>query len=273
MCQLNLYLVPKNVPEDNIINIFEKHDLYISKEIYYKFNEPLENYEFYSANLGCDCSSIISRLEEEDFSSFEDYKIRKKAEDINKLNKVKKLRASQGYKTKVRAFEKQRDKLWEVLDNFSEHIADYEAEERERIFALNIQEEEKSRMLHEILYPKLTEMYRTLESNKEYQNVYKEYRGYIAENADLQESIYYDIEEKEKNIAEYDFSDLHNQFSDLKNTYIEVLKLTNEIGVYPFWQDGEPLEIKGKRQVMIQNLTIEDLIFLPYRNLLQIRGW
>lgn len=272
MCQLNLYMVPKSVPKEEVISIFEKHNLYIIKDSYYKFNDLARNYEFYSANSGCDCSSIISRLREENVSNFNAYKIRKKNEEIEKLNKMKRLKTSKEYDTKVKEFENQRDKLWDVLESFSKHIDDYETEEQEKIFKSNLKQEEQIKMIHEILYPKVNEMYKTLEKNKEYQNALKEYQNYIIKNTDLNYSIYYDIKEKEKTVYEYDFSDFYEQFSNLKDAFIDVLKLAKEIYIYPFWQDEDLLEIKDERQVMIENLNIEDLIFLPYKNLLQIEA-
>lgn len=100
-------------------------------------------------------------------------------------------------------------------------------------------------MIHEILYPKVNEMYKTLENNKEYQNALKEYQNYLIKNTDLNYSIYYDIKEKEKTVYEYDFSDFYEQFSNLKDAFIDVLKLAKEIYIYPFWQDEDLLEIKG----------------------------
>lgn len=135
-----------------------------------------------------------------------------------------------------------------------------------------MKQEEQIKMIHEILYPKVNEMYKTLENNKEYQNALKEYQNYLIKNTDLNYSIYYDIKEKEKTVYEYDFSDFYEQFSNLKDAFIDVLKLAKEIYIYPFWQDEDLLEIKDERQVMIENLNIEDLIFLPYKNLLQIEA-
>lgn len=270
MCQLNLYMVPKSVSKEEIINIFEKYNLYISGNSYYKLDEFVESYEIYAANCGCDCRSIISSLQDVNVSNFDEYKIKKKNEDTEKLNKMKNLKDSKDYETKVKEFENNRNKLWEIVDNFSKHIRDYEIQEKEKIFALNLKEDEECKMMDEILYPKLNEMHEVIYKSKEYNNALEEYQDYITKNADLNESTYYDIEENEKTINEYDFSDLHDQFSDLKNIFTEILKLTKEIYIYPFWQDDEPLEIKDKRQIVIENFSIEDLVFLPYRNLLQI---
>lgn len=180
MCQLNLYIVPKGVPKEEVISIFEKHNLYIIQNSHYNLNNLARNNEFYFTGSGCDCSSIISKLREENDSNFNSYKIRKKNEDIEKLNRMKRLKTSKGYKTKVKS--------------------------------------------------------------------------------------------DEKIVNEYEAINFDQQFSDLKNIFTDVLKFAKEIYIYPFWQDGELLEIKGERQVTIENLNIEDLIFLPYKNLLQIKA-
>jgi len=263
-------MVPENVQAEKIIGIFEKHNLSISVESHYKLDDLADSYEIYSTNCHCDCDSIISRLQEKNVSSFDEYKIKKKEEDIKKLNRMKNLKSDKDYEIRVKEFENERDKLFEVLNNFSKYISDYETEETENILALNLKEEEQTKMFYEILYPKRNEMYKELDNNKEYQNAIKKYHDFLSENSDLFESTYYNIEDFEKTITEYDFNDFIYQFSNLKNIYSEILELTDEICIYPFWQDAESLEIKDKRQVDIQNLNIDELVFLPYRNLLKI---
>jgi len=269
-------MAPKNVPAEEIISIFEKYNLNTSMASYYKIDEMAERYEFYSTSCHCDCNSIISRLQNENVSSFDAYKIKKKNEDTEKLNRMKEVKANKDYEKRVKEFENERDRLWELLDSFSKNIIDYETEETEKILALNLQDEEQSKMFNEILYPKLNEMHKELDSNKEYQNTLKEFRDFLAENTDLDNSIYYNIADFEKTINEYDFSDFIDQFNSLKNTFREILELADEICIYPFWQDREPSEIKNKRQVVLQNLNIDDWVFLSYRNLLKIvsvREW
>jgi hypothetical protein len=90
-------------------------------------------------------------------------------------------------------------------------------------------------------------------------------------NSDLEDSIYYDIAVNERIISEYDFSDYNEKYIKLKNIYGELLNLVAEICIYPFWQDGKADVINERRQVEFELLRIEDLVFLPYRNLLTIR--
>lgn len=282
MCQLNLYIVPSNIPEEEIIKIFEKYKLNISVESDYNLNELEEKFKFYSNSYHCDCDSIISRLQKEDASSFENYKIKKKNDDIEKLNKMKMLKPTdelKNYKRKYRKLSNQIDRLIEVLDRFREPIVDYEIKEREKIYALNLQDEEKSKMIEEILNPKLEEMNKKLENKVEYQNVLKDFNDnenklvdFVSKNKDLNDTMIYNIADFEKRIAEHDFSDFICQFKNLKNLYKDLLKLSDKIYIYPFWQNDEAIEVKGVRQVDINNLDIEDLVFLPYNNLLKIES-
>lgn len=272
MCQLNLYMITKNVSNGEVISIFEKYNLFISVEDYYKLDDIVETYTLYSDSYHCDCNSIISRLQEESVSSFDAYIVKKKAEDIDKLNRMKTLKASKNYKTKVKEFENQKDKLWEVIERLNQEILDYENEETEKIFALDLQDENKYKMLDEILYPKLRKMRKELGNKIEYQNALKNYEDYLFQNRDLSESIYYNIADFESKIAKYDFSDFLDEFNNLKNAYYEILKLADEICIYSFWQDENALSIEGQRQVEIQDLSIDDLVFLPYRNLLKIKS-
>lgn len=213
MCQLNLYIVPKTVPQDQIINIFQRYNLFIEEHRYHKLDYFDEGYSLFASKGACDCGSIISKLQEEKVDSFEFYKVKKKQEDVEKLNRIKELKASKDYKKKVKEFTKQRDKFWETMDDFSKHIHDFETKETERIFELKLQ------------------------------------------------------------IVEYDFSDFYEQFNNLNNAIIETLKIAKEIYIYPFWQNDEPLELKGERQVILKNLKIEDLVFIPYNNLLKVTSF
>lgn len=272
MCQLNLYMVPKKITTQKVMDIFEKNHLEVIVSEYYKIDEFVDSYEFYCTSYHCDCNSIISRRQEEDFSSFEEYKEKKKEEDLEKLNRIKTLKSSKGYDIRARELEEKSNTLFELANEHRKHIDDYEVEESERIASLNLQEEERTKMFNEIFLLKLSKLHNELENNKEYQKAMKEYYEFLTENDEMFESIYFNIEEFEKRIEEYDYNDFIEEFYSLKNICTEVLKVADEICIYPFWQNEEPLGLKEIRQVEIKNFCIEDLNFLPYKNLLKIKA-
>jgi len=189
---------------------------------------------------------------------------------MQKLSKIKTLKGDKDYNIKVKEYENERDRLWNVVEEFSKYIHDYENKETKKILALNLKKKETMK-LHEELSSKLGDMLQELDENKDYQKALKEYNQFVNENSDLGDSTYYNIEEHEKKINEYDFNDFYDEYNNLKNIYMEVLKLEEEICIYPFWQDEEAIDIESRRQVTIENLDIDDLLFLPYNNLLIIK--
>lgn len=268
MCQLNLYMVSKNISTKEVVSIFNKNGWYISKESYYKINELEEKYEFYSEGY-CDCKSIISTLKDETVSTFDEYKIKKKNADVEKLSRMRKIKGMKDYKVRVKELENKRDKLFKIIENFFMEIEDYESKEGDKIRNLNLSDEE-NKIYRERLHVKLDDMFKRVEETKEFQDASGNYHNFINQNRDLNDSIYYDIDEHEKIINEYDFSDFYDEYNSLKDTYSEILEYSEEVCIYPFWQDGKTIEIKNRRQVKFSNLDINDLIFLPYRTMLTI---
>ncbi|WP_026477690.1 hypothetical protein [Alkaliphilus transvaalensis] len=271
MCQLNLYLVPKNIPAKKIISIFEKYNLSTSIDCYNIIDSLADDYTFYSTSSHCDCDSIISRLQNAKVSSFDMYKRKKQEKGIKKLNNIKKLKSNKNYNKIVKEFEAERDQLWGRIESFSQHIKDYEIEESKKISALNPSDEERSRMYDELIYSKTNEMFKELNNDKEYQNVLKEYQDFLTINADLDDSISNSIAELEKTLND-DLNGFVNQFNIFNNVCREILELTDQICIYPFWQDGQSLEVENTRHVLYENFNIDHLVFQPYRNLLKIGG-
>lgn len=267
MCQLNLYLVPKSVPEEEVINSIEKHVKGIA-ESKYIIDALANSYNFY-CGYGCDCHSYVSRLQDEEAGSFDEFKAKKKDEDIKKLARMKSLKESEDYQQRIDKFNYEKDAVWARVESFTSPIEAYRDEQIEMLTSLNLQEKEELEQLY-LIAAKEKEMFDEVESIKEYQAAYKVYQDYMKANADLRESARYDIEENEKLVAEYDFGDYYEEFKNLRNIFAEVLKIADEICLYPFWMDEGPMEIKGERQVDIEDLKIDDLVFLPYKNLLKI---
>lgn len=264
-------MVPKSIAAKDVINTFQKYNLDIGEiTCYYKINKLEESYKFYSTNCHCDCGSIISKLQNENVHSFDEYKIKKKEEDIEKLNVMKKLKSNKDYEGRVKEFQAKWHELLDIVEDFKKHIGDYQTEEFERALALNLGDEELSKRFNDVVYPKTNEMYAELENNQEYKNACKKFEDFMKENNDLNDSIYMNIEEFEKEINEYDFSNFMEEFNNLKSICSEILELADEICIYPLWQDGEPLIIKNNKEVAFENLSINDLVFMSYRNILKV---
>lgn len=271
MCQLNLYIIPKTVPVGEAIKIFKKSGLNISLETSYEIDALTEDYNLYSTNGHCNCNSVISNLQDDDSTSFNEYKIKRKREDIEKLNRMKVLKSTDDYDERLKKYVIERDRLWGIADDFRAYIHDFETEEFQKIQDLNLPGSEQVKMFDEVLVPKLKEMQNELEKNEEYQKAFNVYKDFSRQNSNLEESIYYDVEKYEEIVANYNFDNFYNEYSSLKNAFEEVLKLGEDVCVYPFWQDGEPMEIKDRRIVNIDSLDIDNLVFLSYRTLLVVK--
>jgi len=160
----------------------------------------------------------------------------------------------------------------EALEGFHRHIFDYESRESERISCLNLQDEETIKEFNKAYLLKLKELHSELTQNEEYQNAMKKYSEFLSENSDLFESTYFNIEEFEKEIIENEYEDSYKEFCNLKYIYTKILEVAEEICIYPFWQNEELLNIGEIRKICIESLCIEDLIFLPYKDLLKIKS-
>ncbi|SHJ10028.1 hypothetical protein SAMN02745163_01304 [Clostridium cavendishii DSM 21758] len=270
MCQLNLYMIPKNIPREKVISVFKKNNFYIREESYYKFDDLSEKYEFYHISSHCDCNSIISRLQEENVNSFEEYKVKKKLEDTDKLSRMKKIKCSKDYKKKARKFKKQKEKLRNRAYRLHDIVSDWTDEEIEWGLEKFLVSEELEKIRSANRFEKLNRLFREIEKEKEYKKAFGRYNEYMDKNKDLFDSIYYNISKYQKEIAEYDFSDFNEGYEQLQNLYRDILKLTNEICVYPFWQNEEQIKIEDRKEVKIEDLSVDDLVFLPYRNILKV---
>jgi hypothetical protein len=259
-------MVPKAVPPEEVINIFKKFGLNVVSETYYKIDNLIEEFNLYSTKAHCDCGSIISKLQDERCNSFDEYKLKKKGEDLEKLNNMKTLKDRYDYETTLNDYMNERNRLWNIVNSFKPYIQKFQMEEYERIKKLNIEKAEKVKMIDEMLRSKHGDS----EKNQEYQKASKTYRDFLKGNSDLEESIDYDIEKNESVIADYKFEDFYEEYNDIKSAFTEILKLTKEICVYPFYQDNEKMVIVERRQVRIDSLEIDNLTFLPYRSLLVV---
>ncbi len=237
---------------------------------HYKVADMKENYKFYSTMNHCDCRSKISNLQNENIQSFDSYKRKKRSENVKKLEYMKILKSDENYEEIVTEFEERRDFLLSKVENLRKHIGYYEIQELEKAQELSLTEEELSNRLNDVVYPRISELRRELENTIEYQDASKEFQDFMNINRELGDSIYINIEEFENQINEYDFNDFIEEFTTLKDIFNEILQISTEICIYPFWQDGEVLEVNNKREVSYANLIIDDLVFLAYNNFLNI---
>lgn len=123
------------------------------------------------------------------------------------------------------------------------------------------------------LYNKTSKMRSKTEKSIESKIIAKEYMKFLKDNNLMNLSDYYynNINERKNIIENTDYTDIHIEYNEYKKIFIEMLELVDEISIYPFWQNINKLKVKGIKEVYINDLKIEDLVFHPYHHLLTIK--
>ena len=63
------------------------------------------------------------------------------------------------------------------------------------------------------------------------------------------------------------------EFSEIKASIESILELTNEVKIYSFWQDGDPLIVNNETEISLSEFTEDKAIYLKYHDLLTIRKY
>lgn len=246
MCQLNIYMLKNNVNDEDVSKCFEygKYCQNISIQI----DKLSEGYKSYCNNFFmCDCNSILCKLKDKKglYDSYEDYFEKTKAEQLNQLYEI-------------------RDFL--LLPNSKETLEKFK-NECELVFQKTLNEPLKNNGNQTFeVGPKMNEYQEFLAKNKFLWNA----NLYCLEkNSD---SIYPicidDAIDKAKNAS---MQDITKEFDSLVKQIENMLKLSDDVKIFAYWQDGEPLHhIKEEKTVSFHELKIEDVVFLDYKQILTI---
>ena len=244
MCQLNLYIVPKTVKKEKVLDLMKKYFYYDKPEcvteenLLYEVQD--ENNVYVSAGMGCNCGTVQSSFAEED----------KKMPWIELKNA--KIQAEQERIAKIKELIEQEDFL-----------------ERKNKFYQKLEELNNARMSA---------------SGKDAEELLLETQKLIQENGLILETMTYEFQKIDDGKAVITFNsneDLQNtqkrvcenfekEFENIKAFVDEVLKEAEDVKLLSFWQDGDLPKIESEEYVWQDEFKIEDVIYMKYNELLTI---
>lgn len=245
MCQLNLYIVPKTVKKEVVLEIMKDCFYYQNPECVSAENllpEVQELFDVYvSAGMGCNCGTVQTCYQDGfDGKSWLEVKKEIMLEKIEKLNRIKLLLEREDYlEYKNNVLKKSQE-----IENRLKELRD-----------------------------------------EEYKNVMKEWQVFFSENSLLYEAmmryekiktengkeiVYHNIDDDINNIEKIEFKNIENEYKDLVRFIDSILELTDEVKLLSFWQDENSPIVKNEKFIMRSDLKIDDIIFLKYNELLTI---
>jgi hypothetical protein len=200
MCQLNSYFVPHTLRENEVLEIMRTAGMECceSMDDYQGMREFKGYNAFFSAPMRCNCGSLISKLQESDCASFAEYKAASVKEEVTRLERIRDFMTADGYAERRAAFEAGRERL---SDNTQMLIADIGEKERELTDAVmlrtDISDEEKSRLMHETVYPVVHKLIEESQHSPEAIAANAAYQNFLAENRSMWDSWCYTLEKTE----------------------------------------------------------------------------
>ena len=243
MCQLNLYIVPKSVNKENVLNLMRDYFYFERPQCVTEENiliEVQDEHEIYvSAGMGCNCGTVQSIFKEEDaMKSWSELKQEKINEKREHLLKIKKFLEREDYleiKTEIR----------NRLDEFEK-----------------IRETANGEDVEDTLY----EMQRIFQEGVYFDSMrYEKHKMEDGTEVSFK-NIDEDLENVERSVSE----NVETEFKNLKTFVDEILKETDEVKLFSFWQSANVPKIEGEKYVFQDELKIEDIIYMKYNELITI---
>ena len=291
MCQLNVYMIDKYVSGVDVKEIFHRHHHHsfenINEEVVIKNYD--DDYNYYEASHNkCDCGSVIGFLSNSNTkcASYIEYLESCGKEEIAKLYKIKKMLLKPDYEEKLNSTLQYRDTMFSKLENYALPIKEKEAILSELTLKTtpNLKDQIKIKQLES----ELKALKSGLDNNEEYKMLKLSYNDYIDRNSLLIASQNYTLEFKKDwwqenidmaiNKAEANFHQHVNaEFNHLKFILNDILKLTDEVKLFSFWQNDAKQEsdyfnsINEVSSTTIDELSLDDLVFLNYKDVITIK--
>jgi len=254
MCRHNLIMVNEKAQESVLLE--EYYSIENSDTPYYK------DFRTYSKGY-CNCDSFVGKFSERTESDFESAIEQIRKEKISLLYQIKELKLQKDYKEKLEQYDDIMNKYINLLRNNYMNQLD---EEIPPETPLNISEEnEKNRKVRDELkaYLDKNDLYRESSSyylTKEEQDIkLKEL------NFDMPSRV---IDEVVLNEEKEDYHSYKEEYESYVQLFTKLLEVGTDFVFSTVWNGPENLKIK--KSVKINDLKIEDLIFLDIDEMLVI---
>lgn len=293
MCRFNLILVKEKEAEE--ILLCEGYD---------KMYDDLMGYMAFQKGY-CNCGSFVGSMCDKKELGLEYFEIAEncKKEELTRLYEIKDFMNQPEYREKRQEFDNKKTQLLEVLEEFRNHILEYEIEQMEEIEDNYSGEEYNEQM--EKLYQRLGELNWEVENNPAYQAKWNEYSEFLKGNQLMEESTCYylseeeeeeaigegvsleellgeDFEMPEDDILEVDepsniiykviereenntFQSEIEEYNSYYEVFVKVLEKADSLYFATIW--SEPNELKKVKDVDINSLVMDDLAFLEDDNM------
>lgn len=243
MCQLNLYIVPKNVNKERVLNLMKDYFYYDKPECVTEENILVEvqdeNNVYVSAGMGCNCGTVQGSFQEEDKTkSWQELKQEKMNAERERLLRFKSLLESEDYLEKKNEFRKRLDELSEKRNNANGQEADDLLKEMQKMFQDDI-----------------------FDVSMRYEK---------RKTEDGVEIVFNTIDEDLENLERSVCGTTEKDFENLKAFVDEILEDADEVKLFSFWQDGDLPKIESEEYVFQDEFKIEDVIYMKYNELLTI---
>lgn len=262
---------------------------------------------FINTACRCNCGTVLAHYNEvSSGESWLEFKKSTKAKEVARLESIKEIMEKKTYKKEKKAFEKQRDKVWSKIEETDGDIGEIEEKLTTEIMDReDLSMEEKSRLMNEKVYPKINKLMDERELLPERMKAMQAYSEFLQKNQLIYDSTIYELkgqkqetipmvtmqdfmEEKEDaeifnyevpsnciydvidRVKNEDGNTIEKEYDEMKAFIAEVLKHTNEIKIFAFWQDGTDIVVNNRKRITFDELKMEEIVFLKYNELLTI---
>lgn len=243
MCQLNLYIVPKSVNKERVLNLMKDYFYYDKPECVTEENILVDvqdnNNVYVSAGMGCNCGTVQGSFQQENSTKpWQELKSEKIEAEREKFLKFKALLESEDYVEKRNDFTQKLEELGEKRNNAKGQEADDLLKEMQKMF-------QDDMFMVSMRYER-----RKTENGKEI--------------------VFHTIDEDLENLEKIVCGTTETEFKNLKAFVDEILEDSGEVKLFSYWQDGEMPTIEKENYVFQSDFKIEDIIYLKYNELLTI---
>lgn len=311
MCQLNIYCVPKTVKKEKVIILLNTAfgvDIAECIDEEKPIAELNEDYSFFiCAGMRCNCGSFLAA--HHDYEGNDTYKeLNKNLQnaEIERLERIRDFMEQKDYKKMRRLFDKEVKKLWKAIEIAGEDVRNEEIRLTDEVMDReDLSEDEKNRLMHEEVYPKVNELLTKMEARPQNIAAMQAYQDFIQKNDLMWQSWCYELKrtnpERTEMVEINDFisgnegsetyeiempsnciydvieskkreslKEIVQEYEEIKAFIKSVLKIVKEIKLFAFWQDGATITVKCKKAIKYSDIKIDDIAFLKYNELLTV---